>query len=408
MRIKSFYANTVEGAVALARRELGAEAMLVESRRAPLEARHLGEYEVVCALVPEAAAPASESAAPAAPDPRLAAELAEMRRQLDLLGQTITRSAWSGARWRSARPELAEWHAALTAADVGPELVNAILEAAERAAPEALDDAVAAEIEKRILVDSSLAAPAAGGPRIAALVGPPGAGKTTMIAKLALHCGLAARRTFALLSMDDYRVAGADHLRTYATILGAPFQALDTTASLAQAIEEHRHRQLILIDTPGYGPRDMDRAADLAGCLSARPGLTTHLVLTASTKSADLTHVAARFSIFHPSSLLFTRVDETGSFGTAFSLSAALATPVSYLGAGQVVPDDCEPATRARILNLLWPAARRAARPGAGQAPREAARRTRAPPRPAGAPPPRARPRPGRGPAARRAARRAA
>ena len=73
MRIKSFYANTVEGAVALARREMGAEAMLVESRRAPLEARHLGEYEVVCALVPEAESgrtPAAEESP--AQDARLA------------------------------------------------------------------------------------------------------------------------------------------------------------------------------------------------------------------------------------------------------------------------------------------------------------------------------------------------
>ena len=54
MRIKSFYANTVEEAVALARREMGEDAMLVESRRAPAEARHLGGYEVVCAVVPEA------------------------------------------------------------------------------------------------------------------------------------------------------------------------------------------------------------------------------------------------------------------------------------------------------------------------------------------------------------------
>src|ERR1035438_5849662 len=98
MRIKSFYASTVEGAVALARREMGAEAMLVESRKAPLEARHLGEYEVVCALVPEA-----ETAKPQAPedtgpqDARLAREMAEMRRQLDVMGKTITRSAWSDA-----------------------------------------------------------------------------------------------------------------------------------------------------------------------------------------------------------------------------------------------------------------------------------------------------------------------
>ena len=53
MRIKSFYASTVEGAVALARRDLGSEAMLVQSRKTPIEARHLGEYEVVCAIVPE-------------------------------------------------------------------------------------------------------------------------------------------------------------------------------------------------------------------------------------------------------------------------------------------------------------------------------------------------------------------
>src|SRR5689334_5102277 len=100
MRIKSFYANTVEAAAALARQELGEEAMLVESRRAPLEARHLGEYEVVGALVPSAgAAPAPAPEAAAVQEARLASELAEMRRQLDLMGRTISRTAWSGARW---------------------------------------------------------------------------------------------------------------------------------------------------------------------------------------------------------------------------------------------------------------------------------------------------------------------
>jgi len=294
MRIKSFYANTVEAAVALARRELGAEAMLVESRRAPLEARHLGEYEVVCALVPEAAAP------PAAQDTgahetRLAAELAEMRRQLDVMGKTITRSAWSGTRWPSSQPEMSEWQARLMAADMDGELVHQILEAVERrSAPGSgpLEDRFAAEIEERILINAVLAAPSVDGPRIAALVGPPGAGKTTMIAKLAVTCGLAARCPIDLWSMDDYRVAGADQLRSYATILGAGFRMLDSAGALAQALDERHGKRLILIDTPGFGPRDMDRAQDLARFLSTRPGLMTHLVLTASTKSADLIHVA--------------------------------------------------------------------------------------------------------------------
>ena len=354
MRIKSFYAGTVEAAVSLARREMGAEAMLVESRRAPLESRHLGEYEVVCALVPEAgSAPEPESESP--PDPRLAIELAEMRRQLDLMSRTITRSAWSGTRWSSAAPELSAWHGLLTAADLDGEIVAQLLDGAGRASPDAAvrEALVAEQLGQRILVDASLGAPRAGKPVIAALVGPPGAGKTAMLAKLAVACGLALRRSLALISMDDYRVAGADQLRSYAAILGAAFQAPDNLAALAQAIAEFRGKQLILIDTPGYGPRDMDRAADLAQFLSKHLDGSTHLVLTATMKSADLKSVAERFEIFHPSSLMFTRVDETRSFGTAVSLSAALEKPISFLGTGQQIPEDLEGATKARILDLL-------------------------------------------------------
>jgi flagellar biosynthesis protein FlhF len=359
MRIKSFYANTVEAAVALARRELGEEAILVESRKAPIEARHLGEYEVVCALVTATEPPKPPAAEDnATNDARLAHELAEMRRQLDVMGKTISRSAWCGTHWPAASSEISEWHARLMAADVEGELVHQVLAAAERRSlPDGggLDRAVAAELEERIRVDAGWAAPTPDGPRIAALVGPPGAGKTTMIAKLAVTCGLAARRPLVLLSMDDHRVAGADQLRSYATILGAGFQALESVSALTQALEEHRGKFLILIDTPGYGPRDMDRAADLASFLAASRAITTHLVLTASMKSADLTHMAECFEIFRPSSLMFTRLDETSSFGTAFSLSARQGRPISFLGTGQNIPEDVEPATVERILNLLGP-----------------------------------------------------
>jgi flagellar biosynthesis protein FlhF len=251
---------------------------------------------------------------------------------------------------------MSEWHARLTAADMEGELVHQILGAAERrGGPESngLEGAVLAEIEQRILVDSALGA--ANGPRVVALAGPPGAGKTTMLAKLAVTCGLAARRSLALVSMDDFRVAGADQLRSYAAILGAGFQALDSVGALAHALDEYRGKRLVLIDTPGYGPRDMDRASDLARFLSTRPDIATHLVLTASMKSADLTHVVERFEIFRPSSLLFTRLDETACFGTAFSASVRHAKPISFLSTGQEIPDDLAPATKERIMSLLWP-----------------------------------------------------
>ena len=52
MRMKSYFARTVEEAVEQARHEMGPEALLVNSRQAPPEARALGEYEVVFAMLP--------------------------------------------------------------------------------------------------------------------------------------------------------------------------------------------------------------------------------------------------------------------------------------------------------------------------------------------------------------------
>jgi flagellar biosynthesis protein FlhF len=142
-------------------------------------------------------------------------------------------------------------------------------------------------------------------------------------------------------------------LRSYASILGVGFQALETPCALAQAIEEHRNKDLILIDTPGHGPHDMDSAMDLARFLAGRRDIESHLVLTASMRSADLSRVVDRFEIFRPQKLLFTKLDETEAFGPILNEAARTGKPVSFLTAGQQIPEDLEPATKERILNLV-------------------------------------------------------
>lgn len=57
MRIKSYFAPSVQSAISIARREFGDDVTLVTSHTAALESRHLGDYEVVFAVeeTPEAA-----------------------------------------------------------------------------------------------------------------------------------------------------------------------------------------------------------------------------------------------------------------------------------------------------------------------------------------------------------------
>ena len=190
---------------------------------------------------------------------------------------------------------------------------------------------------------------------MAALVGPCASGKTTTLVKLAVRYGLSMQRPAHILSMDCYRVAAAEQLRSYAAILGVGFQALDTTAALSQAIEEHRNKDLILIDTPGFGARDLDAAQDLARFLASRPDIDTHLVLSAAMRSADLTRVVDRFEVFRPAKLLFAGLDETETFGPILNQVVRTAKPVSFLAAGQQIPEDLEPATVERVLELLAP-----------------------------------------------------
>src|SRR5262249_32812670 len=155
-----------------------------------------------------------------------------------------------------------------------------------------------------------------------ALVGPPGCGKTTTLVKLAVNYGLTSRRPVLLLSMDTYRVAAAEQLRCYAQILGVAFQVLETITALAQAIEENRGKEIIFIDTPGSGLGDMDNASALARFLSTRPDIDAHLVLPSSMKPADLSRMVDSYEIFRPQHLLFTKLDETGSFGPILNEAA--------------------------------------------------------------------------------------
>lgn len=363
MRLKSYFAPTVEAAMNMARMELGAEAMLVSSRRTDEEARHLGHYEVVFATSAYAAAGLTPGAvdgvasASAAPQPvdRLAQEVAGLKREMERLASALSRSSVGLAKM-AASPDLAQAFSMLVDcefdADLAHDLVWRITAAAEsgNCAPgRNLLQLIAAELAHQIRADAGLNSAA----NTVVLVGPPGSGKTTTLAKLAIQYGLGGRRSSQILSLDVHRVAAAEQLRSYAAIAGLAFEALETPRALSQALEEYSEKSMIFIDTPGLSGEDFEDSAEMANLLARHPRVEVHLVLNACMKPADMKRIAASFEIFRPAKLIFTHLDETEAFGSLGSLSIRTGKPISFLGSGQRIPEDLSPANVSVLVEKI-------------------------------------------------------
>jgi flagellar biosynthesis protein FlhF len=370
MRVKSYFAPSVEAAMEQARREMGPEALLVSSRKAPPEAQELGEYEVVFAVLPGGAegqpAPQKAAANPVeapAEDPVIR-ELARLRKQMEEMGSALNAQA---SHWAIPAPEFAETFSRLVQNDFSVDIAKKIMKRAherlESDAPprtrgkqrfdgESIERAVRLELENLVSVDAGIET-CDDRARVLALVGPPGCGKTTTLVKLAVRYGLACARGVQLITTDTRRVAAVEQLRTYAAILGAGFDAVETTRALQQVLEANREKGLILIDTQGYAANEMGEAAELAHFLSGEKRVEVHLTVPASMRSTDLSRTIDRFEIFAPSKLIFTRIDETSSWGAMVSESARTGKPVSFLGTGQQIPEDIEPATASRLLEMV-------------------------------------------------------
>jgi flagellar biosynthesis protein FlhF len=372
MRVKSYFAATVEAAIAQASKELGDEAMLVYSRPASPEAKYLGRYEVVFALPEEPAAPESKpTPVPVSESPsadRLEKLIAQVYQETRELAFRLEQMSVSISRQRSPAIDyprvsrlggsaLETLAARLEATGFPHVLAHQLVVEAGVAASEAPGTAPQACLRSlltsRLKVDPVLGRPCAdGGPRMVAFVGPPGSGKTTSLVKLAARYGVGKQPPCHILSLDSYRIAAADQLSTFAGILGISFDVADTPGALRQAATR-QGRQIIFIDTPGIGPRDNSAASDLQMLLQAVPEIDVHLTLPATTKAADLCNVMDRFARFHPRHILLTRLDETGSLGHVVAESVARGIPFSFLANGQQIPEDIEEASQTALLLLL-------------------------------------------------------
>lgn len=187
--------------------------------------------------------------------------------------------------------------------------------------------------------------------RVVALVGPTGVGKTTTIAKLAAGCHFREGKKVSLITTDTYRIAGAQQLKSYADLIGLPYCVAPLPDDLPRALAAERDADVVFIDTVGRSPRRQDQLEELAAYVRGYDGCEVHLVLSATTKRADLLQAIEGYRPLSFSSIIATKIDETSTVGPVIEAALAAAAPISYLTTGQEVPDDIE---EAHPLRLAW------------------------------------------------------
>ncbi len=371
MHVKKFYANSMPEAMAAIRAELGADAIILQSQKK----RHPGllgffrrpRLEVTAAV---------DRDLRDFPQPTRAAssEVRQMRRELADLKLALAQVAKNGDTQSAAQslrretgqytlpPRVASldgWYKRLLEQGVVTELAQQIIQSvADELSRWALDNETVLNehlhwhLGRRLKIPQSIAL-TPGAPQVLFLVGPTGVGKTTTIAKLAANFKRRQKARVLMVTADTFRVAAIPQFKAFGEILDIPTAVAYTPAELAEIVSKNAKYDVILVDTPGRNQRSPDEVGEVADFLTAVPHKTVFLAIAASTQFQDMQQIAEAFGSMKIDSLIFTKTDETVSFGPAYSLACVTQTPLSYLTTGQRVPDDIEVASAEQVIDLL-------------------------------------------------------
>jgi flagellar biosynthesis protein FlhF len=227
------------------------------------------------------------------------------------------------------------------------------LSAAQLGDPHAVRAHLAGVIESMLPTAGPIRVPPAGRPKLIALIGPTGVGKTTTIAKLAANFCLRERRRVGLITIDTFRIAAVEQLRTYAQIIDVPLQVVMTPAELRDAVQRSGDRDIVFIDTAGRSQRDSVKTAELRTYFEAVRPDEVHLVLSSTCSEAVLTQTIHKFREVGVDRIIFTKLDEAIGFGVMLSCLQKAQAQLSYVTTGQDVPDDIRVGDGKAIARLI-------------------------------------------------------
>ncbi len=384
MSVRTYRAKTMQDALALVRRELGPRASVLRTREVrggggllawlggnrAIEVVASNSVSVPSRLPPRRGGEQHALAEPGRPTALATTSASRPTAASRLPAQpSAARAPILVARSSAAVPQMpaaaGESHdswfrlfADLLDAEVSEDLARELIERVRSQAPadEQADlDRLKARLAALVEAEIPIAGPIrlATSRRLVALVGPTGVGKTTTIAKLAANFRLREKRRVGLITVDTYRVAAVEQLRTYADIMDLPMEIVATPREMHQALARMTDVEVILMDTAGRSPRDEVRIQELKSMLAEAAPDEVHLVLSSVASGASLAKTAERFAAVGTTSLVLTKLDEAASLGNVLPLARASRLPLSYLTHGQNVPDDIAAAEAPRLARMI-------------------------------------------------------
>lgn len=252
----------------------------------------------------------------------------------------------AAAQGEAARSKVVELiHKQLTDNEVKREYADIIVEEVDEAGDKhPIDNALANVYQKIVLKLGEIETlkPGEDRPKLVFFVGNTGVGKTTTMAKLASKCKLEDKLSVAMLSVDTYRIAAIEQLKTYANILNAPMDVIYTPDDMRKCVEKYKDYDIILVDTAGRSHRNEEQRKDLKAILDSVSEYEQeiYLVVSATIKYSDLYDIAETYSKCFDYRIIFTKLDETKGLGSILNLKLDIGKPLSYVTWGQNVPDD--------------------------------------------------------------------